>query len=61
MKMVDARYVGSAQVYSMRHDKVLNHGDVVKMPEAEAGARADFEVVKAPSKGAKKMPEKGGE
>jgi len=58
MREIDARYVGSAQVYSMRHDKVLNHGDVVKMPETEAIARADFEVMKAPSKGAKKMPEK---
>jgi len=61
MKEVNAKYVGSAQVYSAVHDQIINPGDVVKMPEAEAKARADFEIEKAPSKGAKKMPEKGGE
>lgn len=58
MSSVNARYIGTTEVWSVAHGKALAYGDVVKMPEAEALAREDFEIVKAPDKGPKSLPEK---
>ena len=46
MKMVQARYLGSTEVHSPGHDRIIRRGDVVQMREAEAEARSDFEVVR---------------
>lgn len=58
---VDARYVGDVPVWSVRHQKELRPGDIVKMPGTEAREREDFEIVKAPEKGPKSLPGKGGD
>jgi hypothetical protein len=42
---VNAKYVGDYEVWSPGHDCNIRPGDIVPMPEAEARARADFEVV----------------
>lgn len=55
---VKARYLGTTEVWSPGHGRVIRHGDVVDMPAREAEERSDFEVVKE-EKPAK--PARGGE
>jgi len=57
---VDAKYIGDFEVYSPGHDRNISPGDIVPMPEAEADARSDFEIVRPPKEAAARTG-KGGD
>lgn len=50
-KMIDARYIGTKDVFMPRLGRVVKPGDVISMRESNAEAQRDFEPVKpAPKK-----------